>query len=112
MAEEQSAEKTEEPTPKRREKFREEGNVATSADVGGAAILATALLVVAIGGGTIYRGIAGAFTESFELAGRVRDYGALDLYRQVAPTAGTAYLRALAPLPQYEIFFNKMPFFF
>ena len=72
MAEEQSAEKTEEPTPKRREKFREEGNVATSADVGGAAILATALLVVAIGGGTIYRGSAGAFTERFALAGRVR----------------------------------------
>ena len=95
MAEDQSAEKTEEPTPKQREKFREEGNIATSPDVGGAAILAIVLLVVALGGGPIYRGIAGSFTDSFELAGRVRDFGTLDLYTQVARSSGAAYLRAI-----------------
>ena len=68
MAEEQSAEKTEEPTPKRREKFREEGNIATSQDIGGAAILATAVLVFVAGGGYLYRGIEGSFRDAFDLA--------------------------------------------
>ncbi|MGB1701267.1 MAG: EscU/YscU/HrcU family type III secretion system export apparatus switch protein, partial [Nannocystaceae bacterium] len=98
MAEDQSAEKTEEPTPKQREKFREEGNIATSPDVGGAAILATSLLVVAFGGGAIYRGIEGSFTDSFELAGRVREFGLLDLYAQVIHSSGMAYIRAIALL--------------
>lgn len=95
MAEEQSAEKTEEPTPKRREKFREEGNIATSQDIGGAAILATAVLVFVAGGGYLYRGIEGSFRDAFDLAGRTRAFTNADLIAQTVASVNGAIVRTV-----------------
>ncbi|GMV43217.1 MAG: flagellar biosynthetic protein FlhB [Myxococcales bacterium] len=59
-------EKTLEPTAKRREKAREEGQVAVSKDVNGAAQLLAASLGVAILGGALFEAMMRATTETME----------------------------------------------
>ena len=55
MAEEDLSNKTEEPTPRRREKAREEGQIARSAEVTSAAVLLTGVIAMSQWGGTTSR---------------------------------------------------------
>ncbi|MBY0278759.1 flagellar biosynthesis protein FlhB [Candidatus Binatia bacterium] len=55
MAEEDLSDKTEEPTPRRAEKAREEGQVARSSDVTSATVLLTAVIAMSQWGGTTSR---------------------------------------------------------
>src|SRR5882724_10798468 len=55
MADEDLSSKTEEPTPRRREKAREEGQVARSAEVTSATVLLTAVIAMSQWGGATSR---------------------------------------------------------
>ena len=67
------ADRTEAPTPRRREEARKRGQVARSADVPGALVLGAGLLtVVAVGGGVVER-VAQVMRTSFHNAVAVRD---------------------------------------
>src|SRR5215212_1295201 len=57
-------EKTEKATPKRREEARKKGQVAKSADLGGATVMLAGLMTLAIGGGAIAGRMQDAMTES------------------------------------------------
>ncbi len=108
MAEETSQEKTEEPTQRRIEKFREEGNISISRDVAGVAILAAALLVLTFHGGTIWTILSGGVGHSFRsmaeaghtdgglLVTRVMVHGMQTAALAVAALCGTAMLMGTA----------------
>ncbi len=59
-------EKTEEPTAKQRRKFREEGNIPQSRDIGGTLIMATILLYVVYRGDTLYQGLSRTLVSCFQ----------------------------------------------
>ncbi len=71
MADQDQSEKTEEPTAKRKETFREEGNIPQSRDIGGAAILAVTLLISIWSGPRMVELLASLFRTSFEHAATV-----------------------------------------
>ena len=66
MSEEDAGEKTEEPTERRRQDFRERGQIAKSQDVLSLAILAVGLSYFLFFGGFIYERMNGFFTTFFE----------------------------------------------
>lgn len=63
-----SAERTEAPTPRRREEARKRGQVARSADVAGVVTLGAGLAAVALGGGALVDRVAGLMRSSFASA--------------------------------------------
>jgi len=71
MADQDQQEKTEDPTAKRKETFREEGNVAQSRDIGGAAILAVTVMIAVTSGRRMVGLLASLFRTSLENAGTV-----------------------------------------
>ena len=96
MAEEQNGEKTEEPTPKRREKAREDGSLAQSKDVGGVTIMAGVVLVLTVHGGSIFATVADIFRHTL---GDVARMDTADPYAAVWQTVNEltmAYLGAFA----------------
>jgi flagellar biosynthetic protein FlhB len=70
MADEDLSNKTEEPTPRRREKAREEGQVARSAEVTAAAVLLTGVIAMSQWGGTTARDLREAMRRSLMQLGR------------------------------------------
>jgi len=68
MAEE--SEKTEPATPRKRQRVREEGNVATSREIPNAAILGTALLVFVMAGGWMWGHLVDMFLSPIQMIGR------------------------------------------
>ncbi|MEE9384470.1 MAG: flagellar type III secretion system protein FlhB [Nannocystaceae bacterium] len=84
MSEASSAEKTEEPTGKRRNEFRRDGNIARSPDIGGVTILSGTLILILFSGEGIYAGLDLSFRDAF---------GSLDT-REPARTAITSAMIA------------------
>jgi flagellar biosynthetic protein FlhB len=62
-------EKTEKPTPRRREKARSEGNVAKSAEINSAAILLTGTIVLCLMGKVLFRDMTALMKHVFANAG-------------------------------------------
>lgn len=98
MAEERDqSERTEEPTPRRLQKAREEGQVASSREVHTLFVLATATLLLAAGGGPAAGLVARLFEASFtRIAGVGAGGGAAAAVR--APELALAALLVLLPL--------------
>ena len=88
MAEEQQdkAQKTEDPTPKRREEAREKGQIPTSREIGTVSLLLAALGTLYLGGATM----GDALTEA------MRDFYRFNDWRGLNPDAVAAGLEALA----------------
>lgn len=73
MAEDETGEKSEEPTPKRKEEARKEGQVAQSAEIASAAVLLSALLVMHANGRGMLRSLEAMAWQS------LRDVAGADL---------------------------------
>lgn len=71
MSDTSDTEKTEPATPRKREKVRDQGNVAQSREVPSAAVLGIALLVFTIGGGWFWEHLADMFLAPFRLIGQL-----------------------------------------
>lgn len=84
------AEKTEEPTSKRRQEYREEGRIATSRDIGGVAIGLGCLLVFVLEGHSLTVRVTALFAEIAEAVAAVPDTNAPGLLRTVLLRAGRA----------------------
>ena len=89
-------EKTEEPTAKRRQKFREEGNIPQSRDIGGTAIMSAVLLYVVYQGGTIYRALDRTVVLSFQALPEAAGRNASGTMMWVTKQAGLGYVRAFS----------------
>lgn len=89
-------EKTEQPTPKRREDVRKKGRVARSKELSGAVVLLTSFIVLSISGSQIWFRIVGLFTDVCEnYVGRELTFLTL---RELMLVAGSLVLRLVAPL--------------
>ena len=106
-----SGDKTEDPTPKRLQKAREDGDVAKSNDLSGAVLLMGMLMLLWLAGGPLFGGMMDAtratFGEALSTPQRSGDAGAavLAFARHVGPAAaalagGAVVLAALAHLVQ------------
>ena len=71
MADEDLSNKTEEPTPRRREKAREEGQVAKSSEVTASAVLLTGVIAMSQWGGTTAYDLREAMRRSLTSIGHV-----------------------------------------
>ena len=67
MAEESFEERTEEPSPKRRQEAREKGNVAKSTEINSVLVLLMGLLTLRVLGPWIYEQIVGTTIKSFQM---------------------------------------------
>lgn len=91
-----SAEKSQEPTPRRLEKAREEGQTARSRELNTTAILLTGCIGLLIFGGSMARSLAGLMTHNLSLQrNQVFDTSALFAHLSVSVTQG---LWVLGPL--------------
>lgn len=91
-----SEEKTEQPTPKRREDVRKKGRVARSRELSGAVVLLTGLLMLSLAGPHIWYGIAGFFRDICEnYVGKELTFLTL---RELMFVAGSLALRVVAPV--------------
>ena len=64
-----SGERTEKPTPKRRQEARKKGQVARSSDVNSAAVLLGSLLALMFGGAKMFHALEGTMTSGIARAG-------------------------------------------
>ena len=73
MSSEDFADRTEAPTPRRREQFRREGRVARSADLSAAVIMISVILVLAVTGGRLAGSLESIFKSAFAVNGAALD---------------------------------------
>ena len=73
MAEESSSEKTEEPTSRRLEKAREEGQIARSPDLSTAVVLVTATLIFTFAGHWMFLKMGQLFVSQLEFDRKILD---------------------------------------
>ena len=92
-----SDEKTEEPTPKKRDKFREDGRVASSRDVGAVAVGVAALGLAHAWGSSWARAGERAFADAIRHIAEVPAEGTTALPRAIAEMGG-ALVRIGAPV--------------
>lgn len=95
MADEQKEQRTHEPTPKRKQEFRDEGRVTLSRDVASAAQLVVALLAFSTVGGAILDGLLEGATYSFSHSAAAG--GAGPILAEAASGAFASVLFAAAP---------------
>ena len=94
MADESDLEKTEAASPRRLEKAREEGQIARSRELGTFLLLAAGTGALWLGGGMLYRGLAGVLRNGLGFDARVgRDAGIM--VAQAVDGAGQALLLML-----------------
>lgn len=85
-------EKTEEPTGKRRQEYREEGKIPTSRDIGGVAIGLACLIVFVLHGQTLTHRVRALFSETAEAMAQVPDTDAVVALPSVLMQTGSAVL--------------------
>jgi flagellar biosynthetic protein FlhB len=87
-----SGEKTEEPTAKKREKFREEGKVAVSRDVSGVAVAAATLCVLVLQGSSLLDAVREQFANTGDAVASVPKLDAISVAWVAAQQTGAACL--------------------
>ncbi len=92
-----SSDRTEKPTPKRREEARKEGQVARSADLNAALILLSALGVLAVVGPSIFHRLEEVVATGLARAGSPDEAGPQAL-SGLAGWFGLAFVRTVAPI--------------
>jgi flagellar biosynthetic protein FlhB len=92
-----AGEKTEKATPKKREDARKKGQVARSADVNGAVVLAVSFFTLVLVGPRIYGSMEAVMRESFHLAGTPEIVTRSGLGR-ITTSAAQAVGLAIAPI--------------
>lgn len=101
--ERENFERTEEPTPKRREEARKKGQVAVSRAVVPTAILLTAVLVMHFSGSAAVTSLERIFVGFFSLAGGKTDIGLEELF-SLARESGLVFTPLLASLFAASVF--------
>lgn len=95
--EDDGGEKTEEPTAKRREKFREEGNIAQSKDIGNVAVLIAALLIVIHLGAGLAEQLMSDMAMDFETIASMSKADAKAVLARIGVSSATTYASVVAP---------------
>lgn len=104
MADQDKDEKTEEPTAKRREKFREEGNIAQSRDIGGAAILAVTVAIAWFRGAGMVGSLSGLLHTSVERAATVPGEDMWPLVTETCASVGRVLLGTVGVIAAAAMF--------